>query len=403
MTKCAEEINFWIVWVTVLVLLMLSSMQCFKAQEKINVDFKPQPVFTPQVSEEIRPIATVQRQGYPTYLFTIFFPEFLYIKETQLPKENAIEFWNRVASRDACNGTRIFIGHTSWAGKYEQWIEKPFLIKDNKFLLPSLDENIEDYINPEWKRLLLERLKILRYREIFRSIDIWDFCQMHYRTNCSWDTHWLRQIDSDPHQAFNIHSATFKYVEKFTRYIVKLIWQEEVKHKRPGWNTSMGFNPGNESLPSKKWHDRIIEIIDQEIAKITPNVKMYRWQKLCSALPYENLHLGIDDKCLYQLHQVDSLETYNRLKREIVVFRFMASLDGARNKEGEYFLINKFEALKLIDQIIKDRNFGLELRVGHGEAGRLPSEANKWKYNLNVIDLSVPCTVVSEYRSIVSY
>ena len=180
---------------------------------------------------------------------------------------------------------------------------------------------------------------------------------------------------------------------------MKLIWEEELKYKRPGWNTSLGFNPGNENLPYKQWYDRIIKIIDQEIAKITPNVEMYRWQKLCSALPYEDLPKGIDRKCLYQLHQVNSLETYNKLKDKINVKCFMASLDGARNEEGEYFLIERSEAIKLINQIIKDRNFGLELRVGHGHGtGRLPSTENGWKYNLDVIKLNFPCTVIVEYK-----
>jgi len=384
--------------------LITSFLICFfffycKAQEKIEVDFKPQPVFTPQISENIRPIATVQRQGYPTYLFTVFFPEFLYIKEAQLLKEDAIKFWNRVASQDACNGTRVFIGHTSWVGKYEAWIEKPFFKNEQgKYILPELNESVENYINPEWKRLLLERLKILRDREIFRSIDLWDFCQMHRRYNASWNTHWLRQIDSDPYQAFNVHSRSFKYVEKFTRYVVRIIWQEEAKYKRPGWNTSLGFNPGNEVPPLKEWHNKICEIINEEIQKITPGVTMYRWQMLGSSLPYTQLPLGIDDSCLYQLHQVNSLETYKKLKSQIIVHRFMPSLDGARNKNGEYFLIEKSEAVKLINQIIQDKNFGLELRVAHGEPDRLPSTENGWKYNLSVIDLTVSISVVNEYK-----
>ena len=125
---------------------------------------------------------------------------------------------------------------------------------------------------------------------------------------------------------------------------------------------------------------------------------MYRWQMIGSALPYTQLPLGIDDECLYQLHQVDSLKTYNRLKNTLVVQRFMASLDGARNESGDYFLIEKSEAIKLINQIIIDKNFGLELRVAHGYPNRLPSAENGWKYALSVIDLDVPCAVVEAYK-----
>jgi len=77
----------------------------------------------------------------------------------------------------------------------------------------------------------------------------------------------------------------------------------------------------------------------------------------------------------------------------------MASLDGARNESGDYFLIEKPEAIKLINQIIIDKNFGLELRVAHGEPDRLPSAENGWRYNLNVIDLTVPKAVVNEYKN----
>jgi len=150
--------------------------------------------------------------------------------------------------------------------------------------------------------------------------------------------------------------------------------------------------------PIKEWHDRICEIVNEEIRKITPVIKMYRWQMLGSALPYESLPLGIDDNCLYQLHQVNSVQTYNRLKNQIIVFKFMASLDGARNDQGNYFLIEKSEAVKLINKIIIDGNFGLELRVGHGEENRLPSKENHWHYNLSEVSLAVPEAIVNEYK-----
>jgi len=360
----------------------------------------PEPgIEVPKISEEVRPIASMQRQGYPTYLFTVFFPEFLYVREAQLSKKEAVKFWDRVAEKDACTGTRVFIGHTSWAGKFEVWIEKPFLKNEHGvYLLPSLNEDIEDYINPTWKRLLLERLEILREREIFRSIGLWDFCQMHYRDNASWGTHWLKQIDDKPQKAFDICSESFKYVEKFTRYVVRIIWQEEVKYKRPGWNTSLGFNPGNEVPPVKEWHDRICEIVNEEIQKITPGVKMYRWQMIGSALPYSALPLGIEEKCLYQLHHVASLEKYNELKNQIPINRFMASSDGSRIG-GKKFLMKKAEALRLINQIIIDQNFGLELMYGHRtDELRLPGAENGWKYDLSVINLNVPCAVVQKYK-----
>jgi len=386
--------------IVLLIAILLAFIPVY-CQQKVKLDpFFPKSIYTPQISIEIRPIETVRHHNHPVYLFTVFFPEFLYVKN--IDEKELIKFWDRVVSQDACNGTRIFVGHSSWSSKYEPWIIKPFLKDENgRYILPELDESIEDFINPEWKSMLIRRLKILRDREIFRSIDLWDFCQMHYRDNSSWNSHWLKQIDDDPYQAFNIYSDSFKYVEKFTRYIVGLIWEEEIKYIRPDWNTSLGFCPGNETPPIKEWNDRILEIIDEEVERITPGVQMYRWQKMNSALPHLSLPLGIDDKCLYQLHQIDSLKTYNRLKNQIVMRRFMASLDGARNEEGNYFLIEKSEALRLINQIIIDRNFGLELRVGHGEEGLLPSEENNWMYNLNVVDLDTAIAVVKEYKKFI--
>jgi len=393
-----------IVWIIILMFLVSGCNGVINPPDPNPPDPDPPdpepPVPTiPKISEEIRPLATVQRQGFPTYLFTVFFPEFLYVKEAQLSKQDAIEFWNRVASQDACNGTRVFIGHTSWAGKYEAWIEKPFQQGSNgKYILPNLHKSIEDYINPEWKRLLLERLKILRDREIFRSIDLWDFCQMHNRYNASWDTHWLKQIDDNPQKAFDISSKSFEYVEKFTRYMIRIIWQEEAKHQRPGWNTSLGFNPGNEIPPNKKFHDRICEIVNEEIQKITPEVAMYRWQMIGSALPYTQLPLGIDEKCLYQLHHVADPQTYNELKNLVNINRFMASSDGSK-KNGKKFLMPESDAVALIKQIIDNQNFGLELMYGHRQDDkRLPNALNGWKYDLSAIDLTVPCAVVQKYK-----
>jgi len=238
MRRSPEEINFWIIWIILLIFLALILITNCNSQEIKLPPFNPNPINIPKISEDIKPVATVKRDGHVTYLFTIFFPEFLYVKEDQLSIQDAINFWDRVASQDACNGTRVFIVHSPWNNQFKSWVEVPFE-KDNngKYVLPELDESIEDYINPEWKRLLLTRLKILRDREIFRSIGLWDFCQMHYQNNSAWDTHWLKQIDGDPQQAFNIYSKSFKYVEKFTRYVVNLIWTEETKYKRPGWNT----------------------------------------------------------------------------------------------------------------------------------------------------------------------
>lgn len=371
---------------------------------------EPEPEIN-KVNEYLRPLATVQRHGYPVFLFTIFMPAQLSIKAVD--ENEMIKFWDKAAQKDALNGTRFFIVSSSWMGSWEPWVIKPFL-KDShgKFILPDLTEPIEDYINPEWKDMLIRRLKILRDREIFRSIDIWDHCQCHWRPGGAWKEHWINGDNNNKGTSDNPGDIyyylksdasakakkTGQYVEKFTRYIVNLIWTEEAQYIRPGWNTSLGFNPGNEVPPYKHWHDRIIELIDDEIAKVTPGVKMYRWQKIGSSLPYDNLPAGITEKCLYQLHQVSSLKIYNQLKNQINVNRFMASLDGARNEQGEYFLISKPEAIKLINGILQDNNFGLELRVCHKEEGRLPSASNGWKFNFDVVNLDVSIAVIQEYK-----
>ena len=151
---------------------------------KIEPIYPPETVAILEVTKELRVIEIYKRTGQPFFLATLFIPEMLWTTRIN----DLAEVLDNYCKYKAGNATRAFLFPSSWDAKYNRWATDIFeRDEDGKFILPDPNLNYKAtriglFINPEWERQVIDRIKKVVDRNIMLIISLWDHCSTRYKS-----------------------------------------------------------------------------------------------------------------------------------------------------------------------------------------------------------------------------
>jgi len=323
-----------------------------------------------EVIKELQVIEIKKRTGKPFFLATLFIPEMLWT--TRMPDLD--EVLDNYCRYQAGNTTRVFLFPSSWDAKYNNWAKDIF--HTNKLL--------SDFINPEWEKQVIERIKMVVSRRIMLVVSLWDNCSFHLRQPGFWSENFLNPENNDLNTSDDNH-AYWKYasesslqmqntgyvVETLTRHMLNVIYDKLTPKERK----YIAIETCNEGYSGTAWHMRMKDIIDETWGKACP-----RWRRFTST----EAETSEKTRRFFTpvIHQIGDMGSYLDKVLLMAWYSCGISTDGWKEK-GEYapVPIPVQTAKRLLKRAYADGHVLMETLNGHRDVyWRVPKPGQKY-YN----------------------
>lgn len=312
-----------------------------------------------------------EKYGYPIYLCPLLIPSLLF--NHQINDADYREMLDRIVSERLGNTIRSFLAGM-WEPATLKRIHTPFSRKDGIYQLPHPNhlEEIENFINPAWKDMVVRRTKWKAERGITSIIDLIDDCSTHNYKNSHWGLHWMnpknnnRNTHPKPGSCYHYeeyadfgrkagekskteteqYTVTGRILEAFYRYSIKMILDALPKNL----HRFIGFGAGNEVRAGYFWHKRM----DNKFMEQTPH--FLRLTSMINPDFYKkriHLHFNL---CK---HAIGTMKGYENARDNIChkTPGFLPSCDGKQFPSPDL-------VKKLTRQSLDDGNYGWELLTG---------------------------------------